>query len=464
MAPRPTKAVEVFYSYSHEDEQWRDLLDTHLALLKREGVIRCWHDRKITPGTEWHGKIHARLNSADIILLLVSPHFLASDYCYDVEVERAMQRHEDDEATVIPIILRPCEWTRAPFGKLTSLPRKPAAVTLWGNSDEAFVSIAKGLREAAEARLWSDTDTTDGTEDPCALPEELIIPSPPIFGFVPRQDEEGRDIIERLWEVLLERGGQVTLSGVGGIGKTTIAAEAARGLESKFGGRVVWSRAEGRADYTDLSLYEDVATSLGRRDLHALPRDEKKAQVRKLAAAAPTLVVLDNFETIVSEEQQRVKRWLKTARCSALFVSLEKSASSIFDTESIEVPSMIPAEAEEFLRRLLTKIGDTQVFTKEIRARILKEADHRPYPIQWIVAQIRLNGEPMTVLQEMRSGEGDAAERAFNRAFNLPQLGDDGRAALLALSLFKPSASREALAEVAGFDGDLKRLGEAISN
>lgn len=86
--------VEIFYSYSHKDEKLRDRLEKHLSILKREGVISGWHDRKITGGKEWAGQIDEHLNSAHIILLLVSADFVASDYCYDVEVKRAMERHE----------------------------------------------------------------------------------------------------------------------------------------------------------------------------------------------------------------------------------------------------------------------------------------------------------------------------------------------------------------------------------
>ena len=116
MSPQSPESLELFYSYSHKDEELRDQLENHLAMLKREGVISGWHDRRISAGQEWDGEIDDHLNSVEIILLLVSSDFLASNYCYDIEVKRAMERHEAGEARVIPIILRPCDWQRAPFG------------------------------------------------------------------------------------------------------------------------------------------------------------------------------------------------------------------------------------------------------------------------------------------------------------------------------------------------------------
>ena len=138
--------MEVFYSYAHKDEGLRDELDTHLALLKRQKLINGWYDREISEGKELEGEIAEHLNSAPIILLLVSTAFMASDYCYDKEMQRAMERHEAKEARVIPIILRPCDWHSAPFGKLKALPKDGKPVISWSNRDEAFLDIAQALR------------------------------------------------------------------------------------------------------------------------------------------------------------------------------------------------------------------------------------------------------------------------------------------------------------------------------
>jgi hypothetical protein len=143
---RPVHALEVFFSYSHRDEELCKKLVNHLSLLQRQGVITAWHDRKITAGTEWAGVIDDHLNTAKIILLLVSDDFLASDYCYDVEMQRAMERHETREARVIPVILRPVDWQEAPFGKLQALPTEGKPITTWPNQDAAFVNVVEGIR------------------------------------------------------------------------------------------------------------------------------------------------------------------------------------------------------------------------------------------------------------------------------------------------------------------------------
>lgn len=142
--------IEVFFSYAHEDEELKDQLIKHLSMLRRQGIIRAWHDREITAGIEWAGEIDQHLESARIILLLISPAFIDSDYCYDVELQRAMERHETREARVIPIIIKPTDWNNAPFRKLQALPRNAQPVTTFSDRDEAFLNVAQGIRKATE--------------------------------------------------------------------------------------------------------------------------------------------------------------------------------------------------------------------------------------------------------------------------------------------------------------------------
>ena len=138
----------LFFSYSHKDEALRDRLEVHLAALKREGAISTWHDRRIMAGDVLDQRIDENLESADIILLLVSPDFLASDYCHDVEMQRALARHEKGIARVIPVILRPCDWRHSPFAHLLAAPTDGKPITKWANEDEAFLDVVQKIRAA----------------------------------------------------------------------------------------------------------------------------------------------------------------------------------------------------------------------------------------------------------------------------------------------------------------------------
>jgi len=142
--------VTVFYSYDHKDTVLVDELEKHLSLLQRQGIISAWYDRQIVPGTNWAHAIDSHLNKATIILLLVSPDFLASDYCYQVEMQRALERGKKGEARVIPVLLRPVDLHAVPFFHLQYLPRNGKPVTEWENKDAAFRDIAQGIRYAVE--------------------------------------------------------------------------------------------------------------------------------------------------------------------------------------------------------------------------------------------------------------------------------------------------------------------------
>lgn len=140
----------LFFSYSHRDEALRDELETHLAMLKRQGVITTWHDRRIGAGKEFDLEISQHLDEADIILLLVSSDFLASDYCYENEMARAMERHASGKARVIPVILRPCDWHDAPFGKLLAATKDGRPVTKYPSQDDAFLEVVQSIKKAAK--------------------------------------------------------------------------------------------------------------------------------------------------------------------------------------------------------------------------------------------------------------------------------------------------------------------------
>ena len=93
-----TTPIEVFWASAPNDEPLCHELETHLSLLKRQGIITTWHRRHIAPSTDWATAIDTHLGTASVILLLISPDFLASDYCYGVELQRAMERHAANEA------------------------------------------------------------------------------------------------------------------------------------------------------------------------------------------------------------------------------------------------------------------------------------------------------------------------------------------------------------------------------
>lgn len=151
LAEMREEPIRLFISYAHKDERFRLALEPHLKLLQRQGLIATWHDRLIKPGAQWADVIDANLEQAKIILLLVSADFIASDYCYEIELKRALERHAKKEAVVIPVIIRDCNWKGAPFDNLQGLPKDGKAVDLWPKRDTAWRNVADGIGRAAQA-------------------------------------------------------------------------------------------------------------------------------------------------------------------------------------------------------------------------------------------------------------------------------------------------------------------------
>lgn len=146
------EGIKVFLSYSRKDEILRDELAAHLTALKLRGVIQNWNDAQVEAGTEWDKAIASYLDSADIILLLLSPDFLASEYSLE-EAQRALKRSESGQVCVIPVILRPVDFLATPFAKLQFSPNDGKPITLWEDKDEAFLSVARDIRKAAKELL-----------------------------------------------------------------------------------------------------------------------------------------------------------------------------------------------------------------------------------------------------------------------------------------------------------------------
>lgn len=187
--PGPT----VFLSYAPEDEGLCKQLEEHLAALQREGVLRTWHQRRIAVGDDCRNRIDENLAEAQVMLLLLSASYLASDYLHDVEMTQALARARAGIARVIPVLARPCDWERSALGGLVPLPRDRRPVTIWQNQDEAWTDVVTGLREEIE-RL------NGGRKTPVA-PQQASRPGDAGTGGAPRipPDVERRlgDAVER---------------------------------------------------------------------------------------------------------------------------------------------------------------------------------------------------------------------------------------------------------------------------
>src|SRR5436305_3311825 len=244
--------IKVFYAYAPADETWVQELEKHLNLLQRQGIISTWHPRLITAGEDWQHVIDSHFQKASLILLLISPDFLASDYCYGQEMRQALEREQERGVCVIPILLRPVDWQHAPFAHLRPLPSNATFLTEWANVDRAFAEVTMGIRHAIEnlTLLAASLTRTD-------FPTLWNVPFPRNLFFSGRED-----LLAQL-HTQLQKGRTAALSqaisGLGGVGKTQLAVEYAYRFYQDYQA-VLWAHAENVEVLN--SSYAEIATLL----------------------------------------------------------------------------------------------------------------------------------------------------------------------------------------------------------
>ena len=145
--------MKVFISYSHKNEGSLERLHKHMSMLRREGLVDDWYDREILAGGDFDDEISAQLETCELFLPLVSANFIASDYCYEKEMRRAIERHEAGEIRVVPIIVQPCDWQSSPLGRLKAVPKDGKPVSEWQNEDTAYLDVVTELRRIVDSAV-----------------------------------------------------------------------------------------------------------------------------------------------------------------------------------------------------------------------------------------------------------------------------------------------------------------------
>jgi TIR domain/NB-ARC domain len=523
MAINSSSVIKIFLCYAREDEDLRQSLEKQLRALRRQGLINIWHDRMIHAGVEWEGEINTHLDTAQIILLLISPDFIDSDYCYGIEMRRAMERHLHGEAHVIPIILRPTLWQGTPFGRLQALPTDaiPIISRKWHNQDEAFFNTAAGIKKVIEdffsrqrekeqfqKELQGDSlerralDQLSGINSnkyeglpqislPLQLPQEYpspqnstpysnqqTFPISPIslstqqprfttatgsissVGFtsnertyhsehilpqeqnISRHDTEeptdelwpfnipneyyyflpGREReLKQLLAVLQNPQGApvIAVDGLGGLGKTALAAELARRalkerlfkgvigesakLEDFSGGEFVTVR-EATLDFT--LLLDSIAQQLGHWEIPPLKGEEKYAALIRLLRQHPYVILVDNIET--SENASFLVAKLRNFLGNSRAIITSRKQIHYDFVQSLSLRGLELADSLTFLEMDMKQRGVQQPLSlsREKLAEIHDITGGAPLAMKLVVAQARsLNLD--LVLKQMQNADSE---------------------------------------------------------
>jgi WD40 repeat protein len=306
-----SKAVRVFYSYSNADEALRKQLDKHLATLKQQEIIDDWHNRQVLAGTDWLEEVNTHINTAQIILLLISPDFIASSYTYGIEMKIALQRHASLEARVIPIILRPVDWENTPFAHLSVLPKGAKPVTKWLPRDDAFLDIVRSIRVVIEELQASSSDKVRNLKkeslnvNSSANSLNLVQGTHIDWGEAPDIDQffgRHEEINELKRYIVNDNCKVVAVLGIGGIGKTTLVVTAVGQVMEEFD-YIFW-RSLQNAPLIE-NILEMCILFLSNQQQAQLPKDldDQIAVLFKYLKNHRCLLVLDNVETVLQSGQ-----------------------------------------------------------------------------------------------------------------------------------------------------------------
>lgn len=150
------RRCRVFVSYARIDEPYRRRLDVHLAPLVRDGLIEVWSDQSVEVGADWQHDIEHELATADVVIFLVTPDFVASAYCFEKELPEAMRRHDEDGLRLLPVYVKSVDLTNLPIRRFQGLPTDLRPISAWPDQDEAWLQVSQGVRRTAEEITRTD--------------------------------------------------------------------------------------------------------------------------------------------------------------------------------------------------------------------------------------------------------------------------------------------------------------------
>jgi tetratricopeptide (TPR) repeat protein len=367
--------------YARKDERLRGELDTHMAVLRGEGVISLWHDRMILPGQEWHNVITENLKASRVFLLLVSPDFLASDYIQNTEMDYALKMHDEGQGVVIPIILRKCQWNRTRLKHLQALPKDGKPITLWSDRDTAWTDVAEGIRRLVDdlrakytvvgellrpippvadgGDSSSDGDSSPGIPTPSLASgvTNLAIKSlhqlrAPVADFVGRESEIDQ-VVQAL--SIAAKSGVAAISGargMGGIGKSELAYAVAQRLLDTFPDAQLLLELRGAGDnpFTAEQALQTVIRAF--EPLAQLPSDLTVlgSLYRSLLSGKRVLVLADD-----ARDAEQVEALLPPSGCALLLTS--RQHFPLPGMETVDLGTLPQAEAEKLLLEICPDIG-----------------------------------------------------------------------------------------------------------
>jgi LuxR family glucitol operon transcriptional activator len=459
------KGVNIFCSYAHKDQSLLSELKAHLFSLQHSGLITIWSDTTIAPGTNWEEQVKAHLNTAHIILLLISPAFMASDYCYSQEMQRAMERYERGKVRIIPIILRPVDWHNSPFGKLQALPRDAKPIVRWTDRDEALFDVARGIRQVIEEILSKEELLHDASRLHSMEPHHPVSRAPHNLPRLPIEFLGREKDVVRVLTALASRSYIICIEGLGGVGKTTLAIQTAlysMSEPNRFFEHVVWVSAVDRPDqeYWLTEVLDTILRELGSPAFTKMPLEQKILEVEQLLSELSILVIIDNYETI---NDPALRAWIEKVPTPSK-VLITSRASNWRNVEAIQLRGLQDAEALKLIRNQSRRweLRSLETASDDTLLPLVKITGGNPKAIGLALGHIKRGGLSLEEVVEHLHVAGETVSDIFDDLYNRSwsKMKQDAQHVLMVVPFFADSVSREALAGAAGLQS--YRLKQAV--
>jgi tetratricopeptide (TPR) repeat protein len=445
--------IKIFYSYSHSDEAMRKKLDDHLAFLKHDSIIT-WYDREIIAGTLLNNEIQKELNEADIILLLVSSSFLSSFYCYDVEMKRAMEKHDLSEAIVVPILLSDCVWQRAPFAKLLITPYDAKSIdnpNNWPTIDAAFTIVAQGLEKTVDLvkkkKLLQNNNSSSVLVSSNISDNKLSDYPKPRPYFTGREKE-----IEDFKQAINEENPLILIDGPGGIGKTQFVSRCIENYIEK--NKIIWYNCTAASQLDTLiseSGYPELLKGNSRTDRGKFSAFKDKIQENGL------FLFLDNFQETNSNP---------IFLDFLIFIQeyLKKGCIVVIDRDDIRSINLTPKRIHiegfkekklEYAKALIDHSykDDVQVNDSELE-KLCEQLKGYPLAIDLAIYLLSQGDTPSDVITKIihEVNAEDFSERLLNAIFSRPDALKEEKDFIRQFSVFTGTVPEEAVLAVISED------------